>query len=298
VEKYEFSESTKIRDLKFNPFRPEQLAVQSSTKLELLDLRKGQDIMAIYEINSNELHGIGVKWDPNSAHRIASAISKEIAIFDISSGSFELQDKLTHYSLIKSFHWMKTKPTFFGIMCDKPEKNIVFYDIEDKNRLAYYYGGHQKPMDCWIMDESESMLISVSNHKEKGKVGAVNNPNYAILVSQFTENYFDPNESKFNHPLVFSNDSEIAFCLNKYASTKKSSTSDPRKKEKAEQSSPMVYEFRDTVEWFERDKSLFPLSLKEEIVYLAKSYTIEGNQDKISQNNSEVASRIGKGYCA
>jgi len=85
---------------------------------------------------------------------------------------------------------MKTKPSFFGIMCDKPEKNIVFYDIEDKNRLAYYYAGHQKPMDCWIMDDQETILISVSNIKEKS-----NRPggSYAFLVAQHIDNYFDPN---------------------------------------------------------------------------------------------------------
>ena len=108
--------------------------------------------MATYEIQSNELHGIGVKWDPINPHRVASAISKEIKVFDISSSTFEQTDGLTHYALIKNFHWMRTKPTFFGIMCDKPEKNIFFYDIEDKDRLAYYYGGHQRPIDCWIMN--------------------------------------------------------------------------------------------------------------------------------------------------
>ena len=37
-----------IRDLKFNPHRPWQLAVQSSTKLELLDLRKGTEVTSTY----------------------------------------------------------------------------------------------------------------------------------------------------------------------------------------------------------------------------------------------------------
>jgi len=40
--------------------------------------------VATYEIQSNELHGIGVKWDPINPHRVASAISKEIKAFDIS----------------------------------------------------------------------------------------------------------------------------------------------------------------------------------------------------------------------
>ena len=70
-----------------------------------------------------------MQWDPSNKDRIASAISKEINVFDISSNTFKFVDSLTHYALIKNFHWMKTKPTFFGIMCDKPEKNIFFYDI-------------------------------------------------------------------------------------------------------------------------------------------------------------------------
>ena len=40
VAKYTYSESTKIRDIKFNPYNPNYLAVQSSTKLEITDLRK------------------------------------------------------------------------------------------------------------------------------------------------------------------------------------------------------------------------------------------------------------------
>lgn len=48
VNKYEFSEYTKIRDVKFSPHRPELLAVQSSSKLELLDIRKGMEILSTY----------------------------------------------------------------------------------------------------------------------------------------------------------------------------------------------------------------------------------------------------------
>ena len=43
VGEYELAENTKIRDVKFNPRRPELMAVQSSTKLELIDIRKGVD---------------------------------------------------------------------------------------------------------------------------------------------------------------------------------------------------------------------------------------------------------------
>ena len=301
--KYELSESTKIRDLKFSPHRPWQLAVQSSTKLEILDLRKGMDIMATYEIVSNELHGIGVKWDPVNPHRLASAISKEISVFDISSGQFEKVDSVSHYSLIKSFHWMRTKPSFFGIMCDKPEKYIVFYDLEDRNRLAYYYGGHQRPMDCWIMNEEETVLVSASNHREKAKQGLGTNLNSTFLVAQRSSNCLDPNEAKFNHPITFNNDSELAFCLNITEDhkdpKKKSSSHELRSKQRPIQTTPAVYHFRDRVEWFEREREiLFPLSFKEEVVYLAKNYLVEGDNHKLTLNNAEVALRIGKSHCA
>ena len=66
------------------------------------------------------MQGIGVQWDPVNAHRVAAAISKEITLFDISSNDFQAVDGVAHYSLIKSFHWMKSKPSFFGIMGDHP----------------------------------------------------------------------------------------------------------------------------------------------------------------------------------
>ena len=48
-------------------------------------------------------------------------------------------------------------------------------------------------MDCWIMDQQETVLISVSNHRDKGRTAGVANPSYAFLVAQYTDNYFDPN---------------------------------------------------------------------------------------------------------
>lgn len=47
---------------------------------------------------------------------------------------------------------MKTKENHFGVLGEHPEKNIFFYDMEDKNRIAYMYGGHGRPIDCWKMD--------------------------------------------------------------------------------------------------------------------------------------------------
>ena len=66
------------------------------------------------------MQGIGVQWDPMSPHRIATAISKEINVFDVTFNTFEFVEGVAHYSLIKSFYWMKTKPLFFGIMGEHP----------------------------------------------------------------------------------------------------------------------------------------------------------------------------------
>lgn len=74
------------------------------------------ETLSTYEIHSNEMQGIGVQWDPIHPSRIASAISKKICVFDISSTIFEFVESLSHYSLIKEFYWMKNKPTFFGIL--------------------------------------------------------------------------------------------------------------------------------------------------------------------------------------
>jgi WD40 repeat protein len=53
VAKYDYSETTKIRDLKFNPHNDNYLAVQSSTKLELSDCRMGNKSVCCYDINDN-----------------------------------------------------------------------------------------------------------------------------------------------------------------------------------------------------------------------------------------------------
>ena len=47
------------------------------------------------------MQGIGVQWDPENPYRIASAISKEIKVFDISGSSFVPVEGISHYSLIK-----------------------------------------------------------------------------------------------------------------------------------------------------------------------------------------------------
>ena len=86
---------------------------------------------------------------------------------------------------------MKSKASLFGILGEHPERNLFFYDMEDKYRMAYMYGGHKQPIDCWKMDHQESFILSASNQKVKGTGPAATNS--AFLVAQRTENCFDPN---------------------------------------------------------------------------------------------------------
>lgn len=49
------------------------------------------------------------------------------------------------------------------------------------------YGGHSKSIDCWKMDKDETILLSVSNHREKGRTGVSQaNNQYAFLIAQHT----------------------------------------------------------------------------------------------------------------
>jgi hypothetical protein len=90
---------------------------------------------------------------------------------------------------------MKTKENHFGVLGEHPEKNIFFYDMEDKNRIAYMYGGHGRSIDCWKMDLNETILLSASNIKERNTRGAngAMAGTLGLLVAQYTDNYFDPN---------------------------------------------------------------------------------------------------------
>lgn len=206
-----------------------------------------------YEINDNELQGIGVQWDPNSPSRIASAISKEINIFDIAGEQFHLANSLSHYSLIKSFYWMRTKENHFGVLGEHPEKNIFFYDLEDKNRISYMYGGHSRSIDCWKMNNEETILLSASNLKEKNARGAAGAGSLGVLVAQYTDNSYDPNEPKYNYPLTFDNNNALAFCLTQEDSPKKSlPTLTRRRSARPRQTFPLVLDFLDELGWSER----------------------------------------------
>lgn len=77
-------------------------------------------MLSHYDIHNNEMQGIGVQWDPLHPERIAAAISKKVCIFDLTTSVIQFVESLEHYSLIKEFYWMKTKPTFFGIMGEHP----------------------------------------------------------------------------------------------------------------------------------------------------------------------------------
>jgi hypothetical protein len=169
---------------------------------------------------------------------------------------------------------MRTKENHFGVLGEHPEKNIFFYDLEDKNRISYMYGGHGRSIDCWKMDNEESILLSASNIKEKSRAGG----SWGVLVGQYTDNYYDPNELKYNYPLTFDNNNSLAFCLNQDDSSKKSISASTtiyrRKSNKLRQSSPLVYAFTDSQEWADREVKLG--SVKEEFLYLYKNYMVEG----------------------
>ena len=123
------------------------------------------------------------------------------------------------------------------------------------------------------MDNKESMLLSVSNHKDKARTGSNANA-YAFLVAQYTQNYFDPNDSKFNHPLSHNNDSYLAFSVNLEAPPVKRSNHMEimrKKSTKAIQTPPALYIFREEPEW---SNSGLSLSLREELIYLDKHYLL------------------------
>ncbi len=54
------------------------------------------------------------------------------------------------------------------------------------------YGGHNRSIDCWKMNNDETILLSASIVKDKNvKTSGVGN--YGLLVAQYTGNYYDPN---------------------------------------------------------------------------------------------------------
>ena len=123
------------------------------------------------------------------------------------------------------------------------------------------YGGHNRSIDCWKMDSEESILLSASNLKEKNARGAAGGGSMGVLVAQYTDNYYDPNESKFNYPITFDNNNTLAFCLTQQDSAKKSQggpiISLTRKKtNRVRQSTPLVYNFDDSLEWAQRELRL------------------------------------------
>lgn len=113
------------------------------------------------------------------------------------------------------------------------------------------YGGHGRSIDCWKMDNDESILLSASNLREKSARGAASG-SWGVLVAQYTDNYYDPNEQKYNYPLTFDNDHALAFCLTQDDSKKSFSSSNAftrKKSNKFRQTSPLIYAFADTLEW-------------------------------------------------
>lgn len=109
--------------------------------------------------------------------------------------------------------------------------------------MAYMYGGHGRSIDCWKMDNQESFILSASNQKQKPKAKGATATSFAFLVSQFTDNFFDPNEPKYNYPIAFDNNDHTAFCLNVQESLPKKSQFQLMKKKsyKTKQYSPIIY---------------------------------------------------------
>ena len=162
------------------------------------------------------------------------------------------------------------------------------------------YGGHNRSIDCWKMDSEESILLSASNLKEKSARGAAGTGSMGVLVAQYTDNYYDPNESKFNYPITCDNNNGLAFCLTQEESPKKSlgaiSSLTRKKTNRVRQSTPLVYNFDDAFEWAQREVSLW--SVKEEFLYLYRNYIIEGKNEEISAVNAQVAKKVGKHLAA
>jgi hypothetical protein len=114
-----------------------------------------------------------------------------------------------------------------------------------------------------------------------------------VLVAQYTDNSYDPNEHKYNYPLTFDNSNALAFCLTQEDSPKKSLPSLARRRSaRPRQTFPLVLDFVDELEWSERDVHLG--SVKEEFLFLYRNYLIDGKNEDISAVNAQVARRAGK----
>ena len=179
--------------------------------------------------------------------------------------------------------------------------------MEDKNRIAYMYGGHSRSVDCWKMNGSESLLLSASNSKEKAKPGTAATT-VGHLVVQFTDNYFDPNEGKFNYPITFDKNCNLAFCLNSEEANKRSFGSGigpfpsshnlgRKKSGRAKQFNPMVLALNEYVGSQVTSEVCFP-SVREELIYLYENYIVDGKSEEIAEHNSRVALQVGKPVCA
>jgi hypothetical protein len=116
-------------------------------------------------------------------------------------------------------------------------------------------------------------------------------------VAQYTDNSYDPNESKYNYPLTFDNNNALAFCLAQEDSPKKSLPSLARRRSaRHKQTCPLVLDFLDELEWSEREVRLG--SVKEEFLFLYRNYLVEGKNEEIAAVNAQVARRAGKHLAA
>jgi hypothetical protein len=66
----------KIRDIKFNPHDSNYFAIQFSSGLKIVDMRKIEDELVSKHIKDNELQGYTMQWDPHNKFKLASGVSK------------------------------------------------------------------------------------------------------------------------------------------------------------------------------------------------------------------------------
>lgn len=88
---------------------------------------------------------------------------------------------------------MRHKSNQIGITGENPERNLCFYDLEDRNRIARIYGGYNRAIDCWLMNSDESLVLTVYKCKDKDKNGGNKANNAGLIVAQRVENCLDPN---------------------------------------------------------------------------------------------------------
>lgn len=152
---------------------------------------------------------------------------------------------------------------------------IYLYNRKNPDVPYKQFGGNSKHVDCWLMNNSEELIISASMTKNKGGrskgITAVQN---SLIVVQRQENGIRPFEERLNYPVTFN-------CLNQFATTVKqkyhSNSTNPNK---GDNNTITTYEKNliFSINNFQNDFSTknFGSSLKKQIEYLDKEYILNG----------------------